>query len=121
MKPDLCGGGGLSIDVRGLIGAPGEQRVLTGAPGGVLISARAEAIAGLSCSRCLAPLQQLITADFRHLFVMGREAEGVRPDGRERHEAEELRRSHADEDELDTSPITDGRIGVAPLVAEALE
>jgi uncharacterized protein len=147
MKPDLCGGGSLSIDVRGLIGSPGEQRelelcipvpscgdgddavcfqparvhlVLTGAPGAVLVSARAEAVAGLYCSRCLTPLQQLIAADFRHLFAAGQEAEGARPGGREQHEAGELRRSHEDEGEPDTSRVTDGRIDVAPLVAEAL-
>lgn len=92
----------MSVDVRGLIGSPGEQRemtmivpvpdygppgeevrfqpadvrlVLTATPGGILAGAQISSVADLVCSRCLHRLSRAISAEFKHLFVLRTPAE----------------------------------------------
>jgi uncharacterized protein len=96
MKPGSCGGVFLSIDVRDLLGSPGEQRevelvvqsppveadggavifeparvrlVLTSTPGGILGWASVDSKAEVACSRCLSRFSESLQGDLEHMFV----------------------------------------------------
>jgi|GEM_PF-527939 len=98
----------MKIDVRDLVGSPGEQReydltvqvppvevggrplrfepahlqlTLTSTPKGILASGRLSSSAALECGRCLVEFRQTVSDSFEHLFLLSEPPSSRTPSG----------------------------------------
>jgi len=145
----------VKIDVRGLLGSPGEQRAhrasvavrilrpasselavdpaevdltLTATPQGVLVQGTINAVAHLTCGRCLIAYTESVEAEFAHLYVI---RSGPDPAGQQVREfgagvldaesGEEVHLPLSSDEDLDTSPLVDGCVDLGPVLAEVLD
>jgi uncharacterized protein len=140
----------LKIDVRGLLGSPGEQRefeftvqappvgaggqeirfeparvrmTLTSTVRGVLALGAVTSAARMACSRCLADCVHPIEEGFEHLFLEpGPDLAQGQQQARQRREApRDDRDVEDDEDDLDVSAIYGGEIDLGPVLAAVLD
>jgi uncharacterized protein len=130
----------LKIDVRGLIGSPGEQRhydltvpvplakmsgqavrfeparlhmVLTSTPKGILASGNLSSAARLQCGRCLVEFEQVLEDRFEHLFMLSEPPSSHHQAGGPRR----VRAGEVLEDDEDEEVLGEGEeMDVSPIV-----